>query len=283
MDIDHILFRTDVVTIGRFRCPIGHARFRDSGPIRQSCFVFPRTSVVIEHEGQRPFVTDPTLATLYNTGQRYERRAISADGDRCDWYGVSADLLRDVVRPLDPRAADAPAGAMRYDRTTIDAALYLDQRRLFDAVARSEPLEPLEIEERVVVLLNRVVRSAYAQRPAPERVRTSRAASTRIDVVDAAREFLARTFTERVGLKAIARAAGCSPFHLCRAFRAVTGSTMHGHVTSLRLRAALERLGKHTDLTDVALDSGFSSHSHFTMAFRRAFGVTPSRAFRARF
>jgi len=31
------------------------------------------------------------------------------------------------------------------------------------------------------------------------------------------------------------------------------------------------------DLTMLALDTGFSSHSHFTAAFRRAFGCTPSQ------
>jgi len=31
------------------------------------------------------------------------------------------------------------------------------------------------------------------------------------------------------------------------------------------------------DLTSLALDLGFSSHSHFTLAFRRAFGCTPSQ------
>jgi AraC-like DNA-binding protein len=31
-----------------------------------------------------------------------------------------------------------------------------------------------------------------------------------------------------------------------------------------------------TDLTDLALRLGFSSHSHFTAAFRKSFGCTPS-------
>jgi AraC-like DNA-binding protein len=34
-----------------------------------------------------------------------------------------------------------------------------------------------------------------------------------------------------------------------------------------------------SDLTALAFDLGFSSHSHFSAAFRRAFGCTPS-AFR---
>jgi AraC-like DNA-binding protein len=42
---------------------------------------------------------------------------------------------------------------------------------------------------------------------------------------------------------------------------------------------ALERLDAgERDLTRLALDLGYSSHSHFTDAFRRSFGVTPSTA-----
>ena len=303
MEIDEILFRTDLVTIGRFRCPVGHRRFRDSGPIRQSCFVFPRTSVVIEHEGRRPFVTDATIATLYNAGQRYERRPISPDGDRCDWYGVASDLLLDAVRPYDPDAAESPAGAMRYEQTPVDASTYLEQRRLFDAVASrgdmssersidmssersidmsGERSEPLEIEECVVSLLGRVLHAAYRGSRVRPPSSGRRAAVQRLDIADAARAYLAEAYCDRVGLADVARAAGCSPFHLCRSFRAVTGSTVHRHLTALRLRAALERLSDGLDLSQIAFETGFSSHSHFTAAFSAEFGVAPSRTFRAR-
>jgi AraC-like DNA-binding protein len=47
-------------------------------------------------------------------------------------------------------------------------------------------------------------------------------------------------------------------------------------VTQLRLARALVELPYSTDITSLALDLGFSSHSHFTLAFRSAFGCTPS-------
>ena len=64
---------------------------------------------------------------------------------------------------------------------------------------------------------------------------------------------------------------------LCRLFRRHTGMTLHEYRTELRLRDALDRLAsRRGDLTRIALDLGFSSHSHFTAAFRRAFGMTPT-------
>jgi AraC-like DNA-binding protein len=45
----------------------------------------------------------------------------------------------------------------------------------------------------------------------------------------------------------------------------------------LRLRAALDLLPEYRrDITRLALDLGYSSHSHFTYAFRREFGFPPS-------
>ena len=38
----------------------------------------------------------------------------------------------------------------------------------------------------------------------------------------------------------------------------------------------LAELPRRDDLTALALDLGFSSHSHFTAAFRRAFGRPPA-------
>jgi AraC-like DNA-binding protein len=61
-----------------------------------------------------------------------------------------------------------------------------------------------------------------------------------------------------------------------------TGTTLAAYRGQLRLRLALERLrDSRSDLTTIAYDLGYSSHSHFTMAFRQAFGTTPSEFRRA--
>ena len=70
-----------------------------------------------------------------------------------------------------------------------------------------------------------------------------------------------------------------SPFQLCLIFRRETGTTLHGFRERLRMAAALERLREsRAELTDIALDLGYSGHSHFSASFRREFGVTPSAA-----
>jgi AraC-like DNA-binding protein len=88
---------------------------------------------------------------------------------------------------------------------------------------------------------------------------------------------IARDPSANMTLRSLASAAGCSPFHLCRVFQRATGSTITSYRHALRLRLSLDRLqDRRADLTGLALDLGYSSHSHFTMLFRRHFGVTPS-------
>ena len=70
---------------------------------------------------------------------------------------------------------------------------------------------------------------------------------------------------------------GVSSVYLTQLFKRALGLPLHQYLMGLRLNEALFALRDAPDLTALALDFGFSSHSHFTAAFRTRFGVTPSR------
>jgi AraC family transcriptional regulator len=91
------------------------------------------------------------------------------------------------------------------------------------------------------------------------------------------KEFLEANLSRPVRLAEVAWSVGASPAYLTDVFRRVEGVPLHRYLTQLRLARALVELPHAPDLTALALDLGFSSHSHFTAAFRRAFGCTPSR------
>jgi AraC-like DNA-binding protein len=87
---------------------------------------------------------------------------------------------------------------------------------------------------------------------------------------------VAGRFRSTLSLAEVARAVHYSPYHLARLFRREVGVPIHRYRSRLRLGAALERLAEGADdLTALALDLGYSSHSHFSNAFRRAFGIPP--------
>lgn len=97
--------------------------------------------------------------------------------------------------------------------------------------------------------------------------------------VELVRRRLAEDFDRRLSLDELSEAIGLSKFHLARTFHQATGHSIHRYQTLLRLEAAL--IGLHRgeeNLTDLALELGFSSHSHLTSVFRGLLGVTPSEA-----
>jgi AraC family transcriptional regulator len=278
-DFDRILFESGLVRIGAFRCNPDHVSFHDSGPARNFCFVFPRTAVQIQHEHESAFVANPNVVTFYNRGQAYLRSPISPDGDRCDWFGADRNIVLDVVRALDPDVEARPEMPFRFTHGWSDSSTYLLQRRFFERVARGALLETLQIEEFVIFLLERVARSVYRSLPRHPTGITSR----QRDIVRHAELIISNNWGERLTLGNISREVGTSAYHLCRLFRRLTGTTLHQYRQKLHLRWSLESVVEsERPLVDIALDAGFSSHSHFTSSFHREFAGTPSGVRRQR-
>ena len=281
--LDVVVFESPLLRVGRWRCPVDHPQFLDSGPSSDTLFVFPRGGVWIQHEGGRPFVADANTVTYYNKGQCYTRRRLSDWGDQCEWFAVSPDAVAETLAHHEPAAVDRHDRPFRFTHGPSDPDSYLRQRTVFEHVSREPRADRLFVEEQVLTVLADVARLAYVHHTAspPPRARPRRD----VDLVEAARDVIARRFTENLSLSEIARQVGASVFHLARIFKARTGFSLHAYRNQLRLREALERLAprrqrrpaeRHDDLVHIALDLGFSSHSHFTECFRRNFGKTPS-------
>ena len=96
-------------------------------------------------------------------------------------------------------------------------------------------------------------------------------------LVDRAKEYLHAHFGERLLLDEVSRAVGVTPTYLTQEFTKREGVPLYRYQLQLRLSQALLELPRCDDITGLALDLGFSSHSHFTLAFRKAFGLTPSQ------
>lgn len=273
--LDVTVFASPLVRIGRWRCPADNPHFLDSGPSSDALFVFPRVSVWIEHEDGAPFVADANTVTYYNKGQRYRRRELSARGDHCEWFAVAPEAIADTLSAHEPAAIDRPQMPFPFRRGPSDPDSYFRQRMVFHHVSTEGKPDRLYVEEAVVSILADVTRLAYHCDATPPRPRPPSRRDG--DIVEAARDVIARRFTDNLSLTEIARDVGSSVFHLARMFKTRAGFSLHAYRNQLRLRAALERLRDlDVDLIEIALDLGFSSHSHFTDTFRRNFGQTPS-------
>jgi AraC-like DNA-binding protein len=102
------------------------------------------------------------------------------------------------------------------------------------------------------------------------------ALARRLDAVERVKEAIALTPGRKWSVAELGRIANLSPFHLCRVFRQMVGTSLYDYVLRERLAQALDAvLNGGDDITAVALDAGFSSHSHFTARFRSFFNCTP--------
>ena len=278
--VDRLVFKSPLLAMATFRCPAEDPLFRDSGPTRNAIFVFPRTSVRIQHEGERSFVANANLVTFYNAGQAYRRIPVAPEGDECDWYWIEPRTLSQVLARRDPASADSDR-PFRFAWGPSDPKTYLEQRRAFLHAATSPEPDRLYLEETMIGILDRIVASAL--RSQAERGRGGPGGRRRhAALAEAAKQLLTLRATDPLDLTELSGTLGCSPFHLCHVFRRQTGFTLSEFQHQIRLRRSLGRVADPgTRLTDLAQELGYASHSHFTLFFRRTFGLTPS-AFRAR-
>jgi AraC-like DNA-binding protein len=96
------------------------------------------------------------------------------------------------------------------------------------------------------------------------------------DRVERVTSILRGNLAQPPSLEEIGRSVGCSHFYLCRTFSEQIGMTMTQYLRQLRMERAAEllRSGKY-NVTETALEVGYSSLSHFSQAFHETFGCCP--------
>lgn len=272
--LDRVIYKGAAAQVGSFTCAVNDPRFCDSGPTENHLVVFPRSGVWIRHAGSRAFVADPHIVTIYNRGQEYTRRSLSAEGDRSDWFAVSPEVAFEIAREFNTRCQDSPERPFACEFAGCTASLYLRQRKLYLRLRRGD-VDALEAEESVIGLVVEVIASAH--RTPPRRKEPNAAFEARRDLVERARAQIVAQIARHDSVSSLAARLGTSPFHLCRVFRSGTGMTLHEYRLELRLRMLLERLSEpHAQLSRIAMELGFSSHSHLTATLRGRTGMTPT-------
>jgi AraC-like DNA-binding protein len=263
------LYRSPVVSLGTFWCAPDDVRWTQENFVGEVAhIVFPATPVWIAAQGEDRALSGPNHAVFLNAGEVFRRERFRGHGDRNHFMVVTDATMQEWLRGARfPR----PVGKLL-------PRPYLTVRALAHALPQGA--ESLAVEERLLELGHATVRGAFGlleERPARRRGRPP-------PVVEDAKALLTARFTEHLTLDELGRAVNVSPFHLARSFRRHTGYTLHEYRTHLRLRAAFERLAAgDEDVAVIARAVGFSSHSHLTASFRRAFGVPPSRVRTRRF
>jgi AraC family transcriptional regulator len=227
--------------------------------------VFPYRGVYVRRLGRDEAVAEANQALFFNAAEGYRVSHPVPGGDASLTLIISEPDLRELA----PRAflRDGPALAFRQQRLRIDpraqALVALLRHSLRHNIA-----EPLEAESLALTLAQRAL--------GPRTTHAAGASVGRRRLADRVKLVLATDLARRWTLAEIAAEVGGSPVYLTQVFKQVEGLPLYRYQLRLRLARALDLLAQYDDLTALSLDLGFSSHSHFSAAFREAYGRSPS-------
>jgi len=165
----------------------------------------------------------------------------------------------------------------------LDAHLLMSFHRLrqtLGAVGADHGRSSAAAELEALTLLAGVCDSYHRRlTSSPGVVRRYRPRARRGDVVERARCTLASAPGDVHALDELSARLGVSTSQLAHVFPQETGLSPHQYLLHLRAALALGELSAGTgDLSRLALELGFATHSHFSAAFRRCMGMPPSEA-----
>lgn len=201
--------------------------------------------------GSRTSWLDPMRLLFVEAGEEFEdHHPIAGVGHASVIIAPAEDLLDEMSTNVHVAYADRVRGC------PLRVQMLVQQlKRTSDPLARDE-------------IGSEILLSSFgdSSRVAPEDSRCVRGAKA----------ILHEASGERLTLSAIAARLGVTPIYLTQVFKRSEGVPLYRFQTRLRLSRALAELPERDDITDLAFELGFSSHSHFTAVFRAALGVTPS-------
>lgn len=274
----HTLFSSDVVCIEDYRCNGRERNHEEESAFRHE-IVFPRRGAFLRRDASGEVLSDCNHILFFHAHQPYEIEHPIAGGDCSTVFALQSEALMDMLREVDCSVDDRPHQPFRVSHSIGDARHHLLQYRILNMIHSADALA---IEEMTLHLLGQIVNCVYTQADYPAKKGRNTTLKNYRDIVNQVKLVLAGRFCEPLQLSDIARAVYSSPYALCRIFKKETGLSLHQYLQRLRLLHALEQLAENpqSDLTNLALEIGFSSHSHFTTAFSSLFGIPPS-TFRA--
>jgi AraC-like DNA-binding protein len=264
-----LLVVTDTVAVWDVACPGQRKRASDEECATATHVVFPYRGVYVHHVGRAESVAEANQAIFINENEPYRVSHPVDGGDGALSIGVSEATLLELA-PREYLRRHGPA-AFNRSRLRIGADTQARTALLRHRLDRGA-VEGLEAETLTLALLRGALGGGTSHAgggPGSQKL------ADRVKLV------LAEDLSRRWTLAEIASAVGGSAVYLTQVFQQLEGMPLYRYQLRLRLGRALALLGDRVDLTSLAFELGFSSHSHFSAAFRQAYGQTPSAFQRA--
>lgn len=221
--------------------------------------VFPYFGFFAYGVGRRRWLMDSNSILFISPGWEFQdEHPVKGMGHAAVLVNPARELLDEVCGGLGPNKCQAFIGGAHPSSMRLSL---LTQQMLHPDHGANDPLRN---DELVVHALQEAINGAVDP--------PGRASK----IADRAKELLHARGCERLTLDQIAKDVGVSPVYLTQDFHRSEGVPLYRYQLQLRLSRALLELPHCDDITGLALDLGFSSHSHFSCAFKKVFGLSPS-------
>jgi AraC family transcriptional regulator len=264
LKVDRLLV-TELVSVRHVQCAGTHRHRGAEECASATHLVFPYRGVYTRHVGGEQAIADANHVLFFNATEGYQVAHPIAGGDRSLVVMPSEEFLRELAPA--PMLISSGTLRLREQHRRIDpqaqSLVALLRHQLTNAA-----LEGLAAETHLLTLISHSL--------GPRTSHELRGTRARRSLVDRVKLLLLSDLARRWTLAEIGAEMGASPVYLTQLFRQVEGVPLYRYHLRLRLARALDLVPHHEDLATLAHDLGFSSHAHFTSAFRQAYGQTPS-------
>ena len=97
------------------------------------------------------------------------------------------------------------------------------------------------------------------------------------DIIQKVLHYIDENLNSELNAEILAEVADFSTYHFCRVFQWNVGYSVMEYVRLRRLAFAVSEFSSGRKLIDIAMDYGFETHSGFSKAFKRHYGVSPEK------
>lgn len=204
---------------------------------------------------------------LMPAGEVHDGKAAADESYTLHTFRLSPELLKGIGEEVTGKHTFPSHSASVLRDSSLAAQLLW----MHGAMAQAAT-DPLLSESRVLDLFEALF--ARLLRPAPKVV-AGVLSQMQLELL---REFMEAHLCEKIVLQGLAELLGLDRFTFLKLFKRSVGMTPHAWLVRLRLERAfmLLKAGNAMPVAEIAHAVGFFDQSHFTRAFRQAYGVTPS-------
>lgn len=131
--------------------------------------------------------------------------------------------------------------------------------------------------EHVEILTSALLKSLIVEILRTKKASLSISEQKTTEIVRTLIEYLTNDYANEITYESLQKKFHFNPSYLNRIFKAYTGNTLHGFLLEYRLNTAIEILtSQNLPVNQVATLCGFPNPYHFTKAFRKFTGVSPT-------